>query len=552
MNHTHTVEQKINVFYKLSLLYQKFDLDSSMMMLEDALVLAEEIQSEKKIAKVLVKMGHIDVNRDSLDRAMLEYVNAIVYYRKLNKQKSLCDVIIIVGNLHYVKGNYPAAMQAYIEALNIAKQSNYDDKLPFCYNNLGSVYSSQKDYIHALDYFALSLSLFEEKNDSLNIALELANIGSTYLELNSFDIARQYNLKAQKVYEKLGYKYGIAQSLVELSAIYLKNNQPDSALIQLKNSLKLYEGTDFGYRGPKSLLVVDIFIKKGKSFILRKDWKTAIENLMKGYELACQTNQIGMIMEAAELLSISYDSLNIIDSSYKYFKIFKLYSDSILNEDNIRKMSQMEFQNKLDQKMIEKELEDKIEKAQQNRRNLIYIIVFSCLIFLLILFILLLRLEKNKKFKVDAERIQLKRDVEFKDKELTTHVLYLLKKNEFILSISEKLRKIIPNIKMQNKKSIAEIIQELDAGSSTDTWKEFEIRFQQVHNSFFDNLNIKHPDLSPNELRLCAFLKLNMTTKDISAITYQSLNSIEMARFRLRKKLGIEKDEHLVSYLNRL
>ena len=83
--------------------------------------------------------------------------------------------------------------------------------------------------------------------------------------------------------------------------------------------------------------------------------------------------------------------------------------------------------------------------------------------------------------------------------------------------------------------------------------QEFEIRFQQVHNSFYDKLNALSPDLSTNERRLCAFLKLSMSTKEISSITGQSPRSIDVARTRLRKKLNLtNNDSSLSDFLSSL
>jgi len=92
----------------------------------------------------------------------------------------------------------------------------------------------------------------------------------------------------------------------------------------------------------------------------------------------------------------------------------------------------------------------------------------------------------------------------------------------------------------------------MQSHTNQDIWTEFELRFQQVYNDFYDKLQEKFPNLSSNEKKLCAFLKLNMTTKEISAITYQSVNSIVVARSRLRKKLDIETEESLISYLQGL
>ena len=127
--------------------------------------------------------------------------------------------------------------------------------------------------------------------------------------------------------------------------------------------------------------------------------------------------------------------------------------------------------------------------------------------------------------------------------------MYQLKKNNFIWSISEKLKGIILNLKTENKKVIKEVLKDLESNMSKESWEEFEYRFNDVHNEFYDNLVKEFPELTPNELKLSAFLKLNMTTKDIGTITYQTTHSITVARHRLRTKLGLERDDNLVSFL---
>ena len=78
------------------------------------------------------------------------------------------------------------------------------------------------------------------------------------------------------------------------------------------------------------------------------------------------------------------------------------------------------------------------------------------------------------------------------------------------------------------------------------------MRFVEVHKEFYEALNTAYPGLTPNEKRLCAFLRMNMTTKEISALTHQSVKSINMARFRLRKKMNMDHDENLISFLGNL
>ena len=90
-----------------------------------------------------------------------------------------------------------------------------------------------------------------------------------------------------------------------------------------------------------------------------------------------------------------------------------------------------------------------------------------------------------------------------------------------------------------------QILNDLEHMSEEDSWKEFELRFQEVHEAFYNHLNQLHPDLTPNELRLCAFLKLNLSIKEVSSITFQSVESIKTARYRLRKKMCIDREINL-------
>lgn len=118
-------------------------------------------------------------------------------------------------------------------------------------------------------------------------------------------------------------------------------------------------------------------------------------------------------------------------------------------------------------------------------------------------------------------------------------------------SLNQKLKNAILPLKPEAKKPITDIIRETDRNISSDTWEEFETRFNQVHHDFSARLLKEFSNLSPNELKLCAFLRLNMSTKEILTITQQSSNSISVARHRLRTKLGIERDENLITFLSK-
>jgi DNA-binding CsgD family transcriptional regulator len=148
------------------------------------------------------------------------------------------------------------------------------------------------------------------------------------------------------------------------------------------------------------------------------------------------------------------------------------------------------------------------------------------------------------------EKSRLEGELDYKNKELTTNVMYLLRKNELINSISLKLLDLKSVLVRANQDAIQRIINELQRSLDDDVWKEFEYRFKDVHEDFYKALNKQFPDLTHNERKLCAFLRLNMSTKEISAITFQSPHSITIARSRLRKKLDLTNTEtNLIDFL---
>jgi hypothetical protein len=161
----------------------------------------------------------------------------------------------------------------------------------------------------------------------------------------------------------------------------------------------------------------------------------------------------------------------------------------------------------------------------------------------------------NTNYQLESEKALLTKEnlenqLETKNKELTTNVMYQIRKNELINDITQKLLTYSHGLNREQQDLIRGIIRDLERTQDESVWEEFEMRFHQVHNDFYDKLQQINPDLSLNERRLCAFLRLNMTTKEISSITGQSLRSIEVARTRLRKKLHLtNSDVNLIDFL---
>ena len=124
------------------------------------------------------------------------------------------------------------------------------------------------------------------------------------------------------------------------------------------------------------------------------------------------------------------------------------------------------------------------------------------------------------------EKNKAEADLKFKSKELSISILALIKKNELIAEIRQKftdLEKSLP--KNEVKDVVAKFNHEIKLSSDDRLWQEFSMRFREINSEFYDKLLNKFPDLTQSELKLCAYLRLNVSTKEIADLTGQSIET---------------------------
>jgi DNA-binding CsgD family transcriptional regulator len=127
----------------------------------------------------------------------------------------------------------------------------------------------------------------------------------------------------------------------------------------------------------------------------------------------------------------------------------------------------------------------------------------------------------------------------------------LVVKNEFMENIKEEIRQAKITDKVDDKQlALERIIKEIDTTLKVqEDWRQFEYHFDRVHGDFLSRLTAEFMDLTPGEQKLCAFLRLKMDTKEISNLMGISLRGVEVARYRLRKKLGLGSHQNLSKFI---
>lgn len=155
--------------------------------------------------------------------------------------------------------------------------------------------------------------------------------------------------------------------------------------------------------------------------------------------------------------------------------------------------------------------------------------------------------------KASEERItklkndKLRAEIDHKNRELATTTMHLINKNEFMLSIRDTIKEIA---KSGSKDGFKKIVRDIDRNMSEDEgWEHFTRHFDQVHGDFLSNIKRDHPGLTPQEIKLCAYLRMNMSSKEIANLLNISVRGVEISRYRLRKKLNISRETNLVDYM---
>ncbi|MFC6997463.1 ligand-binding sensor domain-containing protein [Rufibacter roseus] len=149
---------------------------------------------------------------------------------------------------------------------------------------------------------------------------------------------------------------------------------------------------------------------------------------------------------------------------------------------------------------------------------------------------------RNEKFQAELDH---------KNRELTYSTIHLINKNELLSSVKLELQNILKNGgRTGSQEELKKIIRSIDHNITSEVdWKQFELHFNHVHGDFIHRLQENYPSLTPQEIKLSTYLRLNLTTKDIAQLLNISVRGVEISRYRLRKRLSLDRSENLTDFM---
>jgi len=476
-------------------------------------------------------------------------------------------IYIRIGLLYERISNYNKSADNYYDAFKIAKEQNNKANLADAYNRLGNLFILDEEYDKAYDYFIKSSKLEKEFGNERGIAATYNNIGEVYRYKGENDKAIEFYKKAILINKKMDNKEWLAINYENIGTIHHKKGDLKLAYDYYMKALAYAKEINdrFG--------ITSISNNIGRLYFDRYELKKSLEYLNTAYNEAFNISSPEYIKDAAKNLSDVYYTMGEYKKAYAYFQIYIRNYDKIKQASESRKIEQLETDHELDKK--DKEIQI-LEQKNQNSKLQMYVMILIVVLIVITSLLTYNRIKiKHKKTKdllianeqrIEAEKIlaetqiknielekeKLKDDLKYKNKELMNFALHIIHKNDFLVNVKNEL-KSIKSKDINTSKQIRELLIKINQSQRlTEELDKFQENVENANKEFFEKLSKSYPDLTPNERRLAALLRINLSSKEIASLNNISIKAVEMGRYRLRKKLDLSTNDGLNDFFRNL
>jgi len=554
--------QKVYIFLDIANHYKNDSLEFAIKMSKQALKLANEIQALEACGATNELMGELYSLNNFTQPAINYYLISAKIYEELDNPTKLSRIYGNLGML-YFRNNYDTERTLFYQkkSLEYAVKINDKELIADVYNRIGGIFYNQKNYIDAKYYFEKSYDLYNEINKTKGIAITLNNIGEVFRLQGDLKKAKKYYLQSIEVNTKSNFPKLKAVNYENMGQIYSTQGNISEAFKNYNISLALYTKTN-DQEG-----LTDLLILMGDEHLNSNDVEKAHDSYKKAYNYAIKNKEWKQIQNSTLGLSKVFELKKNYKKSLEYIRTYARYNDSIIKKqmnDQILDL-QSHFIRSIKEKEIQlKDSDIELLKNENEINNLKQnILILGVIVFIILTALTIIRLRfKVKKEKLinqkdrqlyEVKQNLLKAEISIKDNDLTSFALHLVQKNKMLKQLKTDLNKLSASEDDELNRKLKELsIHVQQSLQINKDIEEFQHKVDVAYDDFFQKLKVKFPSLTNNEKRLCALLRLNLSTKEISSLNNTSIKAVEMGRYRLRKKFNIDNKQSLSEYFHNL
>jgi tetratricopeptide (TPR) repeat protein len=518
---------------------------------EQAVSMARAISNEEIELICLARLIELQNKSENFKDALATGKEALALANMSDDDKTLANIYRLIGRNYYDMVIFHKAFENLEIALKLFQNMNDTVNIQDVMNLQGSIYLSYNDYEMAFSYYNQNLELSRAREDDVSIAKALTNIGLIYyditgdttLTMDSVDILKnlaiEYISNALLYNKKTNDRQNTAGILLNLADIHRSNGDYDEALKAVKEALIFSDGSSKRAHTWLNISYAYILYEMDSIDVAEKILLEALD-LAEENELKESLIDIYNLLSHIYISKGNYELVHNCYTNYSYLLRSTYKIDYKKQIDAIKMASELEAEENL----------HSIERQQRNQK--IFLMSFLLVSVFTLIILLYYRLRQRHTI-INLENELLNERLETRNRELALRIMALIQKNEIDKDIVQRLNSLKLKLKKECLGEVQDILRSFSFKKNDMLWKEFEIRFESVHQDFFTKLSTAYPVITTNEKRLCAFLYLDMSSKDISAVTGQSIRALNVARTRLRKRFNITNDGQSISgFLNSL
>lgn len=560
----------------------------------EGLKLSRSLKKKESEGIALYHLGNYYKVISQLDSSKLYFNKSIKVWDVLKDKGRKANAISVLAIIEHLQDNNDKALKMFDTVISINKSIGNDLNLASIIRTRATVFMAKGQYKIALDETLKSMKMFDSiEEEPWQDADTKKQIGYIEYLQNNFHESIKYYLEANKIYEELGDNVWQSRTLCELGKSYLSLKKFKKAQKNLNKSLeiaKTYNILDVEIKVLINLALLEKEIgdyRKSLKYLDSSNTKNKLFNsklnqAVINNELAINNAYLGNTSKSITLLNESIritDSLGLIDQmkdAYYYrsltYELNKNYLKALNDEKQYQKLNDSLYSLKKTQQIEElktiyetekKETEIALQEKEiktlnqeveiSNLRKGLYaggMISFVALSGLL--YFGFKQREKKNRIAREKQDAIYKQEIAFKKKELASETLHLVQKNTFINELKENLERIKQSPELF-KVEFRRLVMLLKKESAEDKdWEVFKSYFSEVHNNFDNKLKAIHEDISEKEMRLASFLRMNLSTKEIASMLNVLPESVLKSKYRLKKKLKLDKEIDLNHFLNDL
>jgi tetratricopeptide (TPR) repeat protein len=525
------------------------------------------------------------------DSAKYAYQNAGRLYTLKGNQREVLDVNHGIAIIHYDQGEYDQAIkliedniQKYRENLN--RQASRSDSLDLALSLdlLNMIYTFQGKYQLAMKHALETLQIMEKLQDSIRLADALNHFAAIEFYLKDFNSSIRHNQQALAIYRAYGDKFFESQAANDLANCLFYLKQYDEAETYLKLSISLAEEMEaVNLLGTAKANLGKVYLQKARypeaGELLRQSleifdrtdsklkeveslnhlglvyqhqmkYQEAISTFARAEQLAETNGFLPGLEETVKFRSETFELMGNFRAALQDYQKLKTTGDSLLNQAKSRQIEELRTIYQTEKK--EREIfnqHERITLLQQNiriaRLQRIWLGIALLLTFLLSAALFYGFRQRNRRTRAEKEKLNV--ELEYKKRELTSQALNLARKNELLENL--KLTAVTFKASAEPGNGYQKLIHTINHDLRLeDSWKTFSRSFEEVHPGFYDRARQRYHDLTFNELRILALLKMNLSYKEIANILNVSAEGVKKARYRLRKKLDLASEDSLQQF----